>query len=323
MDSRAEQLTLFRWSRPDPRGNLPQWVDGEPLLGEHELEVQPFPLLRDETRWMAWDELLSARITYSPLDDAPELWRRFVDLREGEESYLSFASRYGVLSTAIPVETQDDGIVFNGVPYSRWLIAHRTLRTVWLVYEAVKAHRTDLLSKWILIDEKKARFVGCPVPGHKISWGAVLASPAFRPLSDHWDRHVAGVKSKRESLERLAMLWIWRIVNLCMRGPQAGAEDSLAGDPVTAMLDVDFETHAHAVRFNPSTLLAAMWLQFAKAIEGNLEYRQCAFALCRGWFVLSPVGAGKRRHSLFCSDRCRLREWRREKEKRHAKTRKG
>jgi hypothetical protein len=299
-------LTLFRWWRPDPQGDPPEWYEAEPWL-----ELLPkFEPLSTETRWMTWDGLASARITYSPLLDAPELWRVFVALSEGEAAYLEFAKKYGPLTHGENLISLDLARQF-GVPYYQWRLAHRTMRSAWLVYEAVQSNRTNLLSEWIHIDDKRARFVGQPVPGHVIRHGAQIASASL-DLLKVWSRHVIDVRSPAERLRRLAKVWIWRIVNLCMRGPQEGSLDSLAGGQVKAMLDVNFEgdLRSAAVRFNPTDLLGAMWFQFAKTIEGNLRYRQCRSATCRGWFLLSPIGAGKRQHSQFCSDGCRLRHWR-------------
>ncbi len=311
MEREPGDLTTFRWWQP-PEGLGPTWIDGTMLdLGTDE---ERFALVRDEKRWMYWDPFHPKhRQLYSPLNDTPALWRTFMDLAEGEAPYLEFAQRYGPLTNGLVLTNGE-----NGVPYSRWLLAHRTLRSAWLVYEAARANRTRVLADWIRIDDKRARFIGQPVKGHAIKTGAGLASAGL-DLNNHWKRHVENVSSTAERLRRLAMVWVWRTVNRSMKGPNYGSEESLAGDPVTAFLDLDDTVRQAVVRFQPSTLLAAMWLQFAKSIEGNLAYRQCKHTGCRAWFLLSPEGAGKRRQAQFCSNRCRLREWR--KEKQHAKTR--
>jgi hypothetical protein len=316
----GETLTLFRWWRPDPSGSQPEWWDGEPLDGF----LPRIEGLEAERRWMTWDTLSPPRITYSPIDDTPELWRVFVALPESEDAYLDFAKRYGLLTKGEILASFNISRQF-GVPLCQWKLAHRTMRTVWRVYEAVQSRRTNELAKLIQIDERKAqaRFVGQPVPGHSIRHGAYIAGKAIDVLKV-WERHVLGVPNQSERLRRLAMTWVWRTVNLCMHGPQEGSPDSLAGGLVSVILDVNLheDLKTAVVRFNPTDLLGAMWFQLAKTIEGNLKYRQCRNATCRGWFLLSPSGSGKRRHSQFCGDACRLKHWRRARRK-HAKTRKG
>jgi hypothetical protein len=55
--------------------------------------------------------------------------------------------------------------------------------------------------------------------------------------------------------------------------------------------------------FVPSHLLAAVWLQFAQAVDGNKGYRSCQ--QCGRWFELSTKLA--RADKQFCTDACRSR----------------
>ena len=59
------------------------------------------------------------------------------------------------------------------------------------------------------------------------------------------------------------------------------------------------------VRVVPHSLIAAMWVQFANAIEGNHKLLQCSE--CRKWFRLS---GDRRADSRFCSNACRFRAYR-------------
>lgn len=66
------------------------------------------------------------------------------------------------------------------------------------------------------------------------------------------------------------------------------------------------------VRFRPTSLIAAVWVQLALAIEGDLNYRQCE--QCMRWF---EIAAEKREDAKFCSNACRFRAYRgRQKEAR-------
>jgi hypothetical protein len=60
----------------------------------------------------------------------------------------------------------------------------------------------------------------------------------------------------------------------------------------------------------PQDLLSAMWLQFARAVDGDRNYLKCEG--CNNWFeVASPDGG--RRDKQFCGTACRARHWRTQK----------
>lgn len=57
----------------------------------------------------------------------------------------------------------------------------------------------------------------------------------------------------------------------------------------------------------PKDLISAIWLQLARAVEGDKTYNQCQ--QCRNWFeVNSPDGS--RSDKKFCTTACRARAWR-------------
>lgn len=63
-------------------------------------------------------------------------------------------------------------------------------------------------------------------------------------------------------------------------------------------------TNLH-LRVAPANLISAIWLQFALAVEGNKDHRQCE--QCRKWF---EVGASLREDAKFCGDPCRFKAYR-------------
>ena len=69
-----------------------------------------------------------------------------------------------------------------------------------------------------------------------------------------------------------------------------------------------------AIRLVPDSLIGALWLQFAIAVDGNLDYKRCEE--CQMWIEIAP-GAGRPDKS-YCSDACRMRAYRkRAKAKKH------
>ncbi len=65
------------------------------------------------------------------------------------------------------------------------------------------------------------------------------------------------------------------------------------------------ESNQLELRLTPTNLLGALWLQFARAVEASKTYRRCP--VCTQWFQVSVKG--KRRHSTYCSDRCRVKAY--------------
>lgn len=90
----------------------------------------------------------------------------------------------------------------------------------------------------------------------------------------------------------------WRTLN-------AGVSIELDRHAVRVMLDQVAERSA-ALRIGPATLLGALWLQFALAIDGNREYRSCT--TCGRFYELDPAVA--RTNRLYCTDACRMKAYR-------------
>ena len=63
--------------------------------------------------------------------------------------------------------------------------------------------------------------------------------------------------------------------------------------------------------FAPTSLLSALWLQFALSLVGDKEFRSCKF--CQRLFEISTDQTGFRRHREFCSDSCKTKDYRRRK----------
>jgi len=68
-----------------------------------------------------------------------------------------------------------------------------------------------------------------------------------------------------------------------------------------------------ALYFVPTSLIAAIWLQFASAIDGDRQYRTCK--TCGKWFEIG--GTGRRRDAETCSDSCRAAYPRKHQSSRH------
>jgi hypothetical protein len=72
--------------------------------------------------------------------------------------------------------------------------------------------------------------------------------------------------------------------------------------PSTPQLLYDQSRGGLALYFVPTSLIAAMWLQFASAVDGDRQYRTCK--TCGKWFEIGG-STGRRRDAETCSDSCR------------------
>jgi hypothetical protein len=59
------------------------------------------------------------------------------------------------------------------------------------------------------------------------------------------------------------------------------------------------------LRIVPQSLVSALWIQLAKAIEGDRKYRECD--VCGTWF---EVSGDRRADARFCSNACRFKAYR-------------
>jgi len=64
--------------------------------------------------------------------------------------------------------------------------------------------------------------------------------------------------------------------------------------------------------FQPTNLLAGLWLQLAQAVCADVDYSKCSD--CDNWFDTSRGLQGKRSDARYCSNACRSRAYRKRKE---------
>ena len=58
----------------------------------------------------------------------------------------------------------------------------------------------------------------------------------------------------------------------------------------------------------PRNLLGALWLQFARGIDGQKTYLRCRG--CNNWLEISIKATGYRTSRAYCSDACRSKAYR-------------
>jgi hypothetical protein len=74
----------------------------------------------------------------------------------------------------------------------------------------------------------------------------------------------------------------------------------------------ELKTGKRVLRIVPVNLLGAMWFQFAQAVDSHREYRTCKE--CGKWFEIGTKGYGKNINRVFCTDKCKSKDYRKRKD---------
>jgi hypothetical protein len=231
---------------------------------------------------------------YLPLVSEPGLFMKLADTPATEEGVVEFAAQYGVLG--IPIHASVDGLLQLGAEsLSAWQEEIRVMRRLLAVWQCVTSRDMKRLAEVVKWDDKGVAFQW--IVKHKgkehVEAHRILASPEIHP--ERLDRFAHG------DLIQPALLYLQIEINA-----------ELEKHPAPAKL-LRTENGKISLYCVPDSLVAALWLQFALAIDGNKHYKLCEG--CNRWFeVGTGTSAGaKRRDARACSSTCRQRLQRREK----------
>lgn len=245
-----------------------------------------------------------------PLHDAAALFRTFADLETTESEVLAFANKHGALG-------RDEDIIDDGNKGSRgerlstWqeeiLYMHHAVR-VWV---AVRQPRADDLRRWFVLEsgrhvagltEVKYRPEepwprGVPQMGVQFLEGG--DGDIARFLFAHQGRGTPTLHlSAPSDITGAALAWLQAVINHRLQQETAAhllGVDKPRGIPL-------------GIRLVPNGLLGALWLQLARAIDGDKIQRRCPG--CQEWFQVSVEAGGKRADAQCCSNTCRMRAYR-------------
>lgn len=217
---------------------------------------------------------------YRPLDSVPSLFRKFaaVDV-DDRNAVLSFANRYGWLGPVWPFKERGTRDFQNGIAIDYWETSIRQMSRGVALWDALSCMNESALQQW------------------------------FKGLGR----------------DRRMNLWDWPLAPFASGSVPntviGYAYDALEGIVNHALEDVPFRLaptefpipRREVGRFSPlalfgrpNHLLAAMWLQFAFSIQGNSKFLQCP--QCNEWF--KPPNKASRSNVRFCSNRCRVANFR-------------
>jgi hypothetical protein len=301
----AEEISPFYWDIPE-RGF--RWADH---LGKTENA-------RTEAVRLLVAELGPVRRRW-PIREKPALFRIFADTPPTEDGIIGFASSYGSLGIAqvvtfpeavIPRNFDGNDLGFEMVGYGealfRWQQEIARLREAVDLWDAVRGNDYTELQrvlgggKALIVERNFIAEVGDPSTVG--TWPDVAADTRVAP-------HSATLRDT--NLDR--SLSQAEICQLAWHRVEQQITDQLRmlTEPCLVYSDSMQRPMLHLV---PRTLLGALWLQLAWAIDGRKDFRKCGS--CGDWFA---VGHGEREFTtarVFCSDGCRVRENRRKKKAR-------
>lgn len=238
---------------------------------------------------------------YRPLDESG-LFKELAATGVSVEAIESFASRYGLLggnyTKLIRLPIPDQRNAFFDIPgesVADWRTAISELRDTVQFWQALQAGDEAVLRRRIVWRGLEPDAYGGPRVAHETdSNGSVRA---FEIASANHPELLA----RFEPGELIGPGWyaLQRLVNWQLRHHGAFPQLFMSDRPA-------WRTDPMRMRFVPRSLISAIWIQFAKAIEGNRAFAQCA--QCGRWF---EVAAEARADAKFCKNACRFKAYRR------------
>jgi len=252
--------------------------------------------------------------SYMPLRSEPALFEEFAGLSDDAEAFMAFARAYGDLDDSPQVLVNPplgEGIAKLGRPLEEWR-AHRLILAFAVnLWNAVKEDRAEALMgrELVVVDlPELAREKDGYEQGPQRVEAEVLA-PLGSAVHELWlsRPHLAEAEKYHETV---GVSYQASIAYLERRNlsPKTVARAALAQLVTTYCCDLSvamvvttsMATDAPLrMSFQVQSLIAAMWLQLALAIDGQREYRNCP--VCGRWWNATAARSDK----LTCSDRCR------------------
>jgi hypothetical protein len=238
-------------------------------------------------------------VRHAPLLD-DRLFEKFADLKPTRVNIQRFADRYGNLfdrygaATAVRRRPGRYRISqLHGPSFRKWKSEIQRMRTLVGIWRAIKTGRKRDLERVII-------WQGTDTVGYKLEWSdAFIATPRSNP-------HLLQ-RFKAPDVVRPAMYLLQAEINNRIANPSSESFLSIIprlvwcpGPRIEGVVKPD---HHQRLIFEPTNLLAAIWLQFARAVTEGYQLQTCAG--CGEYF---QVGKGARRsHTKTCSAKCRKR----------------
>ena len=234
--------------------------------------------------------------SYRPLHEELAAFRTFADLDPTRDNVASFVRKFGVLlhensrSLLVPERASPKPSQF-GEPLLLWEAETRAMRYALDVADALDQPRK--LSEWVSLDPPTGDFSRAFFYREEEAGSERFSEIASDTFRTSLLGYIVG-QPRDAALSRAGKFFVQQEIN---RHLERNAAPKLLYNPESDQLEL---------RLMPTNLLGALWLQFARSVEASKTYRRCR--VCKQWFEVSV--AGKRRQSIYCSDRCRVKKYR-------------
>jgi hypothetical protein len=265
---------------------------------------------------------------YNPLEEKTSLFRTFAETPLTEEGILQFTNQYGCLGVqkwifprealafALSEEGQklmikdfSTGILgpnrgISGESLEMWEQSIRHMRFALTLWEAIRSKDVGQLRRFILFQEGSGQAGGFiyrsrEEVGDGYETGVIdetahdIPTDARALLKPRNVIHLALVV-----VQTLANKQLWTHAGPCLLYGPPTLRDGLRAEELP-------QNRLH-LRIVPKNLLGAIWLQYARGIDGNKDYRRCR--ACGKWFEISLEA--NRPTRFFCEDACRYKVYR-------------
>jgi hypothetical protein len=239
---------------------------------------------------------------YLPLSAFSGLFRVFADTEPSRDGIKAFADRFGPLggeiAKQIPLYDQPNakGVPLGtGEPLATWNDQILMMRFAIDIWEAARTGGVGRLERVVFWTQDGS---GVQILSHpELAKGQVPEAPARveRAL-------VPGTHLGDDVLGRFVP---GDLVKPALHYVQSTINNQLEGRASPRLL-WDANRERLGLYIVPDGLVGALWLQFARAVERDSRFRQCAE--CCLWFELAPGTA--RADKLYCSTPCRTKAYR-------------
>jgi hypothetical protein len=220
------------------------------------------------------------------------LFMTFAKMEPTTAGVLRFARHYGHLGLKAPyLGSTTTGRDVYGEPFRGWEFEIGWMRVAVEAWELLRAQNEKELAKRVTSSKGSVRYN--PLPDRSPRDRAVWEAPTeFRLEESRMNTTPQDLVSimDQPTPQRVTRAFIQNLIRTRLRDC-----------PLDVLGDEGY--NALSVQIVPRTLLAAMWAQFAIAVAGNPEFKQCS--MCTNWFQVAR--GARRQQSVYCSDACKTR----------------
>jgi hypothetical protein len=242
------------------------------------------------------------RRLYLPLSEFSGLFREFADTEPSYDGVKAFADRFGMLGADISQRIALSGQrgakgtpLGTGETLNAWTKEILMMRFAIDLWEAGCKRDVDRLEQVVFWTEDGS---AVEIRSHPdLPNGQVPEAPAYVErawIADHRLGDDIGGRFQQGDLIKPALHYVQSTINERLEGR---ASPRLLWDGNRERL---------GLYIVPDGLIGALWLQFARAVERDSQFRRCAE--CGIWFELARGTA--RSDKLYCSTPCRTKAYR-------------